>query len=1704
MSDPTLKQQVTDAITSLVAHEGSVSEWVNGDTATSYTTSGGDEVPSIRKFIADSFNYVGEYTASTAYILGQTFRGATSVNDADTYRMFRVTTAFNSGSDALVSEGVAGKYEVLFDLSAVKDAMDSATASETAAEDSKDAAALSETASKDSEDAAAISAAAALSMEPHRIVTPAINAAGVVNAYPGAKAAYSTRNLDGQMATTSVVNVRRASDNKQKDFTARDILDGSMLNWVNADVDTLPLDVQSRYDVPEDANISIFPGQISETRVQGDGVEFSPITIEGDFEISLTYYAIDDGIEDESGDEAGRHLLANSDAGGRARLAFGDAGSSTLTLWSDGSISSHAPNWTNVKLTYNDFNHIRLVREGSVYTLYFNGENMGSKSDANYVSGPITFNSIGKERGYSTVWEEWSGAIVDINIDGQVVYDGYGVGAWTDRSGNDNHGTEDSEFDARLLFNRTAAAAYSLRDLSNNLDEITVTDDTIPNSFVIDGLATTVGEANNGKRFVYVGLYPGGTNLEDLSDVYNRHYRCFETNAEFYLSISGDGIYRWRFHDYGLWATSSASISRHPWEATGWSSGEFANITFSEIETKGEFVTQVRRASDDTKRSFTAAEVAGTELTDWVNGEVALPLDTTTFDNLPKPSGAYSVHNLDPNYTGDVITVRRSSDDTELDFSGVEVAGSTMVDWVNAVTVTQDCELSVGFQGGPLGTATASGGYRTKTYVFTGATTGESLLYRTDYFAPDLVTDATSTLSFTITGLTGGSVEIYRSSLSGTQLAEITSDGSYTVPFTGSGSQENIYLTVVGTSVDFTLSAWYATHTLPNDGHVTKWYDQSGSTDAIVALEDQQKVVDGGSPIDGLQKPAAAYSLRDLSGSRADLTSSGDTTSETTGALVAQVRRSSDDEIKSFTAAEVAGSTMVDWVNTDVDVYTSDFGSGIDGWGTSSSLLSIVNTGVDGTSTPPSDDWLRIQADGRLQAAWFSASNLRMPVDGGTVTISTDLYLPTGNAWIGGKVPIQNFHSAVGLSSGQVFNSNEDAVIGLQTVTWTITLPAYTPANSAWRLGNTSSDVTSVSYVKNFEVTQTAASGHVATWYDQSGNDNHAVQATPASQPKVVDGGNFLGLVRTDGVNDFFDLTTQINFNSNHGLFALFADNGAGRFNLLGKKNTYTDGIGWSQISATDKSFSMLLSSGQGQNVIFTNADKTQQNLISLLWQPDSLSVLGAHNGTQQTAAFVGSSFLADTPLVIDSMGILMAAGGQLDLKEIIIYNSDQTDNRKAIESNIADYHNIDLPAGFDSGNDEVDGYVATWYDQSGNGNNAVQAVATSQPKIVEDGVLVADGIKFDGGQSLVKTTFTQGPLSQPNTAFAVSKMLDVGSDVTVFDGSGGGRNMIFASSSYYRFYAGTIRGIAAQDTDQHLFTALFNTTNSDAYIDGVIEASSVDVSTDSMIGITIGARYSLAYPLNGTIQEIIIYNSDQTDNRKAIESNMAVTHDIDMLDGYDPGNDKVDGYVTTWYDQSGYGNHATQDVATSQPKIVEEGNYLGLIRTDNVNGFFNTTNTIDFNSGHSLFASYADDGGDRFSLVGGNATTGHIGWTSISASSTNFGMIAPGGNQSNMVFALADKTQRNVVSVLWNNESTGLSGSVNGAYQSVPFNVGSTTFINDTPISISTIGKGPNATGKLDLTEIIIYDSDQSNQRINIEDNLAVTHDITLDRWTS
>ena len=601
-------------------------------------------------------------------------------------------------------------------------------------------------------------------------------------------------------------------------------------------------------------------------------------------------------------------------------------------------------------------------------------------------------------------------------------------------------------------------------------------------------------------------------------------------------------------------------------------------------------------------------------------------------------------------------------------------------------------------------------------------------------------------------------------------------------------------------------------------------------------------------PLDTASGAAAAYSLRDLSTSY--------------NGNVVDVRRSSDDTEASFTAAEVAGSTMVDWVNAAVPTYEDDFGNNTTGWSQVRGTLTLNDSPDASVAASFAPNTETVNHYIRLTTSNVNTTD--------TYVTEFDLYIPAGQAFNG--VGIKDFIGvdiySKTLTSGEfgtwisISFESQYAAYGQPSV--------YATFNGGTTL---TGDDTEKLYIRNLEITETAATGYVTKWYDQSGNDNHAVQATPASQPKIVEGGNFLGLVRTDGANDFFDLTTQINFNSNHGLFALFADNGASRFNLLGKKNSYTDGIGWGQANATDKSFTMILSSGQSQKVTFTNADKTQQNLISLLWQPDSLSALAAHNGTQQTAAFVGSSFLADAPLVINSMGILMAAGGQLDLKEIIVYDSDQTDNRKAIESNIGDHYGI-------SGFDQADGYVTTWYDQSGNGNNAIQIDHAKQPKIVESsGTVVADGegnptIEFDGVNDYlslntnaltnIQDSYTSAVVNRSNSSTGyIAQVSDSPNRVRVLG------NVISVGDPIFSRNWDLSNGVNKLVTlsgSSGVYEGFVNTTSA-----GTLAA----IDETGANNTTIGATSSGSDPFDGTISEIIIYDTDQSDDREKIESNI-------------------------------------------------------------------------------------------------------------------------------------------------------------------------------------------------------------------------------------
>jgi len=199
------------------------------------------------------------------------------------------------------------------------------------------------------------------------------------------------------------------------------------------------------------------------------------------------------------------------------------------------------------------------------------------------------------------------------------------------------------------------------------------------------------------------------------------------------------------------------------------------------------------------------------------------------------------------------------------------------------------------------------------------------------------------------------------------------------------------------------------------------------------------------------------------------------------------------------------------------------------------------------------------------------------------------------------------------------------------------------------------------------------------------------------------------------------------------------------------------------------------------------------------------------------------------------------------------------------------------------SGND---GFVETWYDQSGNGNHATQTDTGKQPKIVSSGSLLTQGgkacINFDGSNDFFnKATYTQGALSQPNTAFAVAK-LDAYTDSNrkIFDGDvSTARNMLqlnTAGNGQFAHFAGTVAA-AGEDADanRHLFTSLFNGAASRLRID-TTQKSTANAGTNTMNGIVIGANHDTANNFwDGDIQEIIIFNSSQTSNFTPLEGNI-------------------------------------------------------------------------------------------------------------------------------------------------------------------------------------------------------------------------------------
>ena len=206
------------------------------------------------------------------------------------------------------------------------------------------------------------------------------------------------------------------------------------------------------------------------------------------------------------------------------------------------------------------------------------------------------------------------------------------------------------------------------------------------------------------------------------------------------------------------------------------------------------------------------------------------------------------------------------------------------------------------------------------------------------------------------------------------------------------------------------------------------------------------------------------------------------------------------------------------------------------------------------------------------------------------------------------------------------------------------------------------------------------------------------------------------------------------------------------------------------------------------------------------------------------------------------------------------------------------------------------DGFVRTWYDQSGNGNDAVQAsTLTKQPKIVSSGVLNETDTKpsiafnldalvagqdaiIDGGLAAfaVATTDAFGkyvPYAKAKAGAAPNRWGKYSQAFICIDSVGASRPINYNPSSDFG-----VNRITTQEIKNDP-NALHEVFENGALVAAASTTSNPIVSNsfNLVIGVyndSSGGGSATTYSHLGNISELVFYGTDQSANRRAIETN--------------------------------------------------------------------------------------------------------------------------------------------------------------------------------------------------------------------------------------
>ncbi len=709
----------------------------------------------------------------------------------------------------------------------------------------------------------------------------------------------------------------------------------------------------------------------------------------------------------------------------------------------------------------------------------------------------------------------------------------------------------------------------------------------------------------------------------------------------------------------------------------------------------------------------------------------------------------------------------------------------------------------------------------------------------------------------------------------------------------------------------------------------------------------------------------AAYSLRSLGTRQATVAATGDTVARANGKYVCQARSLTGD-LKSFTADEVSDGTLVDFVlgntaslvnsrayfdgSSNYIAYSngSDFSLSsnesfelsfnfvyVESSNLNRRILSVTDSSSNNNvfeiykqpSASSSAIGIMFGGDGTAKVNTgtltsgkeylikfgYDGSSFFCDLDGTTVGSSTETHSGISTA---GNLVVGARHDTNQKASGVISNISFS-----KSGTTVFSVSGHGTTASNWTSDQSDSPTINGTLAA---YTGQEMDGFVKTWYDQSvtnqagdtATGNHATQATAANQPKIVSDGSLLtDGINFDGSNDLLSGTT-ISSLASGAVFYVFKSEATDEGQLFQFSNgstystsaTINSGSEGRLVASSDASTDSRNGPVFGATGVTTN----QKHLLSLVLDSSTEVTTATVDGSSMSSG-ASPTGRFDANISILSIGQRgdNSFSIQNSVSEVIIYDTDQTDNRTAIEANIGEHYSISGIPAFDN---SVNGFVETWYDQSANGRDAVQATASKQPLIVESGSLNVDSfsnptIRFekDSETHLITTDSTLDPNLEVS-AFVVQKDEQVANLnsgwVSMRRSDSSGRRSAFEmgvnnnSIKFRLIYDPGVDNTNKTDTEVTVASDGLGTTSimsgiktSSGDLDGFFNGSSVIDTTvtdntdlGSGYGITMGKHSNTGQFADGRLNEVIFYLSDQTANRSAIETNLANHYGITLL----------------------------------------------------------------------------------------------------------------------------------------------------------------------------------------------------------------------------